>query len=96
MADSTAKAQRPRVFFDIRVGNKTAGRIVFELFNDVVPKTAENFRQFATGEDKDAQGKPRGYKGSKFHRIVRACSPRPTLLSYFVCSLLTLANARSL
>ncbi|KJR85913.1 peptidyl-prolyl isomerase H (cyclophilin H) [Sporothrix schenckii 1099-18] len=46
------------------------GRIKFELFSDVVPKTAENFRQFATGEDKDAQGKPRGYKGSKFHRII--------------------------
>ncbi|EFY87752.1 peptidyl-prolyl cis-trans isomerase [Metarhizium acridum CQMa 102] len=46
------------------------GRITFELFKDVVPKTAENFRQFCTGESKDAQGKPQGYKGSKFHRII--------------------------
>ena len=42
-----------------------------ELFKDVVPKTAENFRQFCTGETKDHRGKPQGYKGSKFHRVVR-------------------------
>ncbi|KAB5578401.1 cyclophilin-like domain-containing protein [Coniochaeta sp. 2T2.1] len=45
------------------------GRITFELFKDVVPKTAENFRQFCTGEYK-SQGRPQGYKGSKFHRII--------------------------
>uniref|UniRef100_L2FH57 Peptidyl-prolyl cis-trans isomerase n=1 Tax=Colletotrichum fructicola (strain Nara gc5) TaxID=1213859 RepID=L2FH57_COLFN len=47
------------------------GRITFELFNDAVPKTAENFRQFCTGESKNAQGRPQGYKGSKFHRIIQ-------------------------
>jgi peptidyl-prolyl isomerase H (cyclophilin H) len=38
----------------------------------VVPRTAENFRQFCTGEAKsnDSLGRPQGYKGSKFHRIV--------------------------
>ena len=41
------------------------------LHADVVPKTAENFRQFCTGETKNAQGRPQGYKGSKFHRVVR-------------------------
>lgn len=46
------------------------GRITFELFKDVVPRTAENFRQFCTGESKNSMGKPQGYKGSKFHRIV--------------------------
>ncbi len=48
------------------------GRITFELFKDVVPRTAENFRQFCTGEAKsiDSLGRPQGYKGSKFHRIV--------------------------
>jgi peptidyl-prolyl isomerase H (cyclophilin H) len=51
------------------------GRITFELFKDVVPRTAENFRQFCTGESKNERGRPQGYKGSKFHRIVslRAC-----------------------
>ena len=41
-----------------------------ELFADVTPKTAENFRQYCTGETKNAQGRPQGYKGSKFHRVV--------------------------
>lgn len=45
------------------------GRITFELFKDVVPRTAENFRQLCTGEYK-VNGKPQGYKGSRFHRIV--------------------------
>lgn len=41
-----------------------------ELFSDVTPKTAENFRQFCTGESKNPRGRPQGYKGSKFHRVV--------------------------
>ncbi|QPG96009.1 Peptidyl-prolyl cis-trans isomerase H [Epichloe festucae Fl1] len=60
----------PLVFFDMTLGGEPLGRITFELFQDVVPKTAENFRQFCTGESKDAQGKAQGYKGSKFHRII--------------------------
>ncbi|KAK3903897.1 peptidyl-prolyl cis-trans isomerase H [Staphylotrichum tortipilum] len=60
----------PVVFFDMTLGGEALGRITFELFKDVVPKTAENFRQFCTGETKDNLGRPQGYKGSKFHRII--------------------------
>ena len=42
-----------------------------ELFANVTPKTAENFRQFCTGESKNPKGQPQGYKGCKFHRVVR-------------------------
>ena len=45
------------------------GRILFELFNDVVPKTAENFRVLCTGEKgMGKMGKPLHYKDSIFHR----------------------------
>lgn len=46
------------------------GRIIMQLFASVTPKCAENFRQFCTGESKDARGQPQGYKGCKFHRII--------------------------
>ena len=40
----------PKVFFEISSDDKSIGKIVFELFADVVPKTAENFRALCTGE----------------------------------------------
>jgi hypothetical protein len=40
----------PTVFFDMTIGGTSAGRMVFELYADVVPRTAENFRQLCTGE----------------------------------------------
>lgn len=43
-----------------------------ELYKNIVPKTAENFRQFCTGETKNNRGQPQGYKGCKFHRVVSA------------------------
>jgi peptidyl-prolyl isomerase H (cyclophilin H) len=45
-------AENPIVFFDVSIGGQAAGRLVMELFADVVPKTAENFRQLCTGEYK--------------------------------------------
>ncbi|XP_065103584.1 peptidyl-prolyl cis-trans isomerase A [Paramisgurnus dabryanus] len=55
---------KPRVFFDITADGKPVGRVIMELRADVVPRTAENFRQLCTGEP------GYGYKGSTFHRVI--------------------------
>ncbi|XP_048250098.1 peptidyl-prolyl cis-trans isomerase H-like [Haliotis cracherodii] len=60
----------PIVFFDIQIGGTDAGRITFELFADTVPRTAENFRQFCTGEYR-RDGVPIGYKNTTFHRVIK-------------------------
>ncbi|MGW2201961.1 peptidylprolyl isomerase [Streptomyces sp. NPDC001774] len=52
------------VYFDITINDEPAGRIVFKLFDDVVPKTTKNFRELATGEHGF------GYAGSPFHRVI--------------------------
>lgn len=45
--------------------------MIFELFADVVPRTSENFRQFCTGEHRNKDGVPLGYKGANFHRVIK-------------------------
>jgi len=60
----------PIVFFDIAINGNPIGRIHMELFSNIVPKTAENFRQFCVGE-KLRDGLPIGYKNSNFHRIIK-------------------------
>lgn len=64
-------ASRPKVFFDIALNGAPAGRIVFELYSDIVPKTAENFRCLCTGEKgRGKQGMALHFKNSSFHRII--------------------------
>lgn len=46
----TGSQERPQVFFEITFNGASAGNIVMELFSDIVPKTAENFRCLCTGE----------------------------------------------
>ncbi|MDF5361609.1 peptidylprolyl isomerase, partial [Vibrio parahaemolyticus] len=67
----SATMPNPKVFFDMTIGGQPAGRIVMELYADVTPSTAENFRALCTGEKGAGRsGKPLHYKGSSFHRVI--------------------------
>ncbi|CAD5326638.1 unnamed protein product [Arabidopsis thaliana] len=67
------KKKNPNVFLDVSIGGDPVQRIVIELFADVVPKTAENFRALCTGEAGvgKSTGKPLHFKGSSFHRVIK-------------------------
>lgn len=69
----TQPLQRVRCFFDVSLGSLLAGRIVFELYSDITPKSAENFRALCTGErglGKTTE-KLLHYKNVIFHRVVK-------------------------
>lgn len=65
-AATSALAANPKVAIDVTIDNQPAGTVTLELFADVVPKTADNFRALCTGE----KGKSLNYAGSPFHRII--------------------------
>lgn len=66
--------KHPQVYLDFMLGSKPIGRVVFELFTDLTPKTAENFRGLCTGDygSTGLSGKNSKlyYENSKIHRIV--------------------------
>lgn len=54
-----------QVWFDIKIGGESVGRVEIGVFGKTVPKTAQNFVELAKRE------KGEGYKGSKFHRVIK-------------------------
>ncbi|GAA5902237.1 uncharacterized protein JCM6883_001341 [Sporobolomyces salmoneus] len=61
----------PRCFLDFQVEGQPLGRVIFELFADVVPRTAENFRALTTGsKGVNELGIPLYMKGAPMHRII--------------------------
>lgn len=63
-----------KVFFDISLEGRPAGRLEFGLFGELLPKTVENFVGLCTGEYVDDDGNKQKsafcYKGAKFSAIL--------------------------
>uniref|UniRef100_A0A1I7VSY7 Peptidyl-prolyl cis-trans isomerase n=1 Tax=Loa loa TaxID=7209 RepID=A0A1I7VSY7_LOALO len=70
LAEQLRHPENPIVFMEMTAGGAPIGTIKMELFADVCPKTAENFRQFCTGEYR-RDGVPVGYKNAQFHRVIK-------------------------
>ncbi|XP_040513553.1 E3 SUMO-protein ligase RanBP2 isoform X36 [Gallus gallus] len=64
LAAVLSKDTNPVVYFNVSANDEPLGRITMELFANIVPRTAENFRALCTGE------KGFGFKNTTFHRIV--------------------------
>jgi cyclophilin family peptidyl-prolyl cis-trans isomerase len=62
----------PRVYLELKWGNRRMGRVVISLRKDACPKTAENFRALCTGEKGRGRttGVPLHYKSCPIHRVV--------------------------
>jgi len=61
-----ANGDNPHVFMDIKQEDNKLGRIVMQLYMDITPKTAGNFKALCTGDNKDKLT----YKNSVFHRVI--------------------------
>ena len=72
-AGTADRVINPRVYMDLQIGGRRAGRLVIELFADVVPRTAENFRCLCTGERGlgHKTGKALHFKNTIFHRVIK-------------------------
>ena len=56
-------------YFDINIGDNYEGRIVFQLFDEEVPKTCKNFRYLCT-HSLFKKNKP-SYQDTSFHRVIK-------------------------
>lgn len=65
--DQIKQIKNPIVFFDIAVGGNKIGTVEFELYENIVPKTTNNFKQLCC-TNKDGIKK---YMGTVFHRVIK-------------------------
>ncbi|CAJ1374866.1 unnamed protein product [Effrenium voratum] len=67
------RGKNPRVYLDISIGSRTGGRVIIELFPDITPRAAENFRGLCTGEYGMGRNtkKKLSYEGCQIFRSVK-------------------------
>lgn len=55
------------------IDGELAGRIVFELYDDITPVTCENFLQLCAGQAGlgKTTAKPLSFKGTVIHRVIK-------------------------
>ena len=65
--------QNSVVFLDVSYDGKAVGRLVFELFDELLPRACHNFRQLCSGSGGVSAdtGTVLWYAGTPVHRIVR-------------------------
>ena len=70
-AYTTVHTQRDFVFMDICIEGELIGRLVFELYKHLCPRTCANFAVLCTGErGASTSGVRLSYVNSLFHRVV--------------------------
>ncbi|NXG50245.1 PPIL6 protein, partial [Psilopogon haemacephalus] len=70
---SQAGSRHVFVFLEIAIEEQPIGRLLFELFSDLCPRTCENFRALCTGGAKSCRdGRELTYKNSVFHRLLKS------------------------
>ncbi|KAB0798810.1 hypothetical protein PPYR_06690 [Photinus pyralis] len=57
-------------YLDIKIGLEKSGRVIIELFDDIVPRTVKNFKSLCLGSEDPVLCKPLCYQGTQFHRVV--------------------------
>ena len=62
---------RSYVYMNINTGAAIASKIVIELFDDIAPKTCDNFRSLCKGYKPDNGSETLSYTGTEFHRVVK-------------------------
>ncbi|XP_020863833.1 putative inactive peptidyl-prolyl cis-trans isomerase-like 6 isoform X2 [Phascolarctos cinereus] len=72
VADYLKHSKRPMVFLEISINEQSIGRLIFELYADLCPKTCQNFQSLCTGNAGFSQsGLKLHYKHTIFHRLVK-------------------------
>merc|ERR1719183_2424569 len=60
------------VYLEVEISSVNIGRMIFKLYQNICPRTVENFRSLCTGERGTGlmTKLPLHFKGAKFHRII--------------------------